>query len=295
MKISFLFILLSSWSYSQDYIDLVSVTMGKNLSATFENSISTTSANTLDISTVFPVVMNEKNTFITGVDFSSTSISLFPETSSSLLYSTTVKLGLATTFSEKWSTTFVLLPKLASDYRTISTKDFYLGGVALLKWQKNKKLKYRFGIYASSEAFGLFTTPIIGIYYLSKNNRLEIDASLPISATISYRLKKFTTGIDYVGLGRSYTLNMYPNVYVEQNPLEFSLFFEFKPIGNSFLLRGKIGYTSNEHEVYEINDTLAYKISAFEFGGQRNQLNPTLSGALFIRAQGIYRFTISKK
>ncbi len=201
MKISFLFILLSSWSYSQDYIDLVSVTMGKNLSATFENSISTTSANTLDISTVFPVVMNEKNTFITGVDFSSTGISLFPETSSSLLYSTTVKLGLATTFSEKWSTTFVLLPKLASDYRTISTKDFYLGGVALLKWQKNKKLKYRFGIYASSEAFGLFTTPIIGIYYLSKNNRLEIDASLPVSATISHRLKKFTTGINYAGLG----------------------------------------------------------------------------------------------
>ncbi len=243
---------------------------------------------------MFPVVINKKNTFITGIDFYSTSIRLFPKARLSHLYSTTLKIGWATTFSEKWSATFVLVPKIASDYQNITSGDVYLGGVALVKLKKTNHLKYRFGFYASTEAFGLFTTPIVGLYYKSPNRRFEIDASLPISATVNYSLAKFIVGFDYVGLGRSYKLVTTPKVYVEQSSLEFSTFIQINPVAKSFLIRAKFGITTNEHEVYVIGDKIDFKISAFEFGNKRTLVNTSLSMAFFFRIQGIYRFTISK-
>ena len=109
-----------------------------------------------------PVVLNDKNAFVTGASFSHNNLQLFPNSQYSSLYSTTLKLGLASTFNEKWSTTLVLLPKIASDYNNISGDDFYMGGFALLKLKKKENLIYRFGVYATSEAFGFFTTPILG-------------------------------------------------------------------------------------------------------------------------------------
>ena len=290
----FVFWFTYGFLFSQEYVDLVSVTVGKNTNAKFEGTSFSSNANTIDVATVFPIVIDKKNTFISGIDFSSTSISLFPESTSTNLYSTTLKIGLATTFSKKWSTTFVLLPKIASDYKSLSGKDFYLGGLALVKLQKKENLKYRFGFYASTEAFGLFTTPILGLYYKSPNKRFEIDASLPISLDINYGFKNFTLGFDYTGLGRSYKLQTQPNVYVEQSPLEFSSYFQINPFNKSFLIRAKLGITTNEHEVYLKEDTIKFKISAFEFGRNRNQLNPSLSNTFFVRIQAIYRFDIEK-
>ncbi len=232
---------------------------------------------------------------ITGVDFSTHTLSLFPNANLTNLYSTTLKLGLATTYSSTWSSTIVLLPKIASDYKKISGDDFYFGGFAVLKLQKNENLKYRFGFYASTEAFGLFATPIFGGYYLSPNKRLEIDASLPISADINYRFGKTTVGFDYYGIGRSYHIDSMPDVYVEQSPLEFSSYVQIKMLQKSVLLRAKLGYTSNEHEVYADGDDLDFRLSAFSFGDNRTQLNPTLQGGVFFKLEAMYRIHIKTK
>ena len=70
---------------------------------------------------------------------------------------------------------------------------------------------------------------------------------------------------------------------------------QINTFNKNVLVRAKLGYTTNEHEVYAENDKLDFRISAFSFGDDRTQLNPKLSGSLFIKFEAIYRFQIKEK
>lgn len=280
---------------AQDYIDLVRIGYGKTLENNFENHLGTTSVSTFEADLSLPLPLSEKQALITGVIFGYNDLGLYPNTENTSLYSTTLKVGLASIYSEKWSSTLVLLPKLASDYHAISSDDFYLGIYALLKYQTQPNFIYRFGIYGSQEAFGIFTTPIFGWYYLSPSKKFEMDVSLPISADISYQLKGFRVGIDYFGIGRSYNLSNDSQSYVDFSSLEFAAYAQMKFINTNFLLRGKIGYASNDFEVYAQGDEIDLGLSAFSFGDDRTQLNPSIGGSIFFKFELLYRFYLSKK
>ncbi len=297
MKLVFALLFLVSFSISaQEYVDLFRIGYSQTLKNNFENTNASTNVESFDIGFTFPVVLNKNHALITGADFSLNSLQLFPTAEITNLYSTNLKLGLASTWSKKWSSTLVLLPKIASDYKNISNDDFYLGGFALLKYKRNDNLKYRFGLYGSQEAFGLFTTPIIGWYYLSPNKRFEMDLSLPISADVSYKLGTITIGIDYFGIGRSYNVNSKntSKMYADLSSLEFASYVQFNTFNESLLLRAKAGYSSNNYEMYAENDEIDLGISAFTFGDNRTQLNPNLQGSIFLKVEAIYRFHITK-
>lgn len=296
-KILFLTFLFSFCGFSQEYADIFRIGYGQTFNNNFEGTESSTNVNSFEAGLTFPVVLNENHALITGADFSINNLQLFPNAEYTNLYSTNIKLGLASTWSEKWSTTIVLLPKIASDYKNISTDDFYFGGFALLKLKKNENLKYRFGVYASQEAFGLFTTPILGWYYLSPNKRFEMDMSLPISADISYKFGITTVGLDYFGIGRSYNVHYenLPTLYADLSSLEFASYLQFNALEESLLLRAKLGYSSNNYEVYADGEKMDLGVSAFSFGDDRTQLNPSLNVGIFFKMEAIYRFHIENK
>ncbi len=290
-------LLFPFFCFSQEYVDLFRIGYGQTFNNNFEGVDSSTHVKSFEAGLTFPVVLNENHALITGADFSSNNLQLFPEAEYISLYSTNLKLGMASKWSEKWSTTIVLLPKIASDYKNISGEDFYLGGFALLKLKKKENLIYRFGVYATQEAFGFFTTPIIGWYYLSPNNRFEMDMSLPISADVSYKLGLATVGLDYFGIGRSFKLHSEndPTLYADLSSLEFATYLQFSTLENSVLLRAKLGYSSNNYEVYAEGDKIDLGVSAFSFGDNRTQLNPNLNGGTFLKFEAIYRFHIQKE
>lgn len=299
MKKYFFLLLISNLTVNaQEYVDIFKVGYGQTFNNDFENSNNTTFVKFFEADLTYPIVINENNALITGVAFSRNNLELFPEDDFTSLYSTTLKVGLASTFNEKWSSTLVLLPKIASDYNSISGNDFYFGGLGLLKYQKNEHLKYRFGIYASSEAFGIFTTPIIGWYYLSPNKKFEMDMSLPIAADVNYTFNSITLGIDYYGIGRSFKLYNDSNestAYVDLSSLEFAGYLQFNTFQKSVLLRAKTGYASSNYEVYGNGDTIDIGVSAFSFGDNRTQLNPQISGGFFLKFEAIYRFHIKNE
>ncbi len=295
-KIIFLLLFIPWITFSQEYVDIFRLNYGQTFNNNFEGVTSSTYVKSFEASLTFPVVINEKHAIITGADFSRNNLQLFPDTEFVSLYSTNIKLGMASTWSEKWSTTIVLLPKIASDYNHISSDDFYLGGFAVLKLKKNENLKYRFGVYASQEAFGLFTTPILGWYYMSPNKRFEMDMSLPISAAVSYKLGITTIGIDYFGIGRSYNVQYKnnPTVYADLSSLEFASYVQFNTLEESVLIRAKLGYSSNNYEMYAAGDKQDLGVSAFSFGDDRTQLNPALNGGVFLKFEAVYRFHIKE-
>lgn len=293
-KFLLLIFLFPFFSSAQEYVDIFRIGYGQTINNNFEGVDSSTNVKFFDAGLTFPVVLNENQAIITGADISINNVQLFPEAEYTSLYSTNLKLGLASTWSEKWSTTIVLLPKIASDYKNLSGNDFYFGGFALLKLKKNENLKYRFGIYASQEAFGLFTTPILGWYYLSPNKRFEMDMSLPISADVSYKFGCTTVGMDYFGIGRSYNVHYEnrPTLYADLSSLEFAGYLQFNALEESVLLRAKVGYSSNNYEMYAEGDKIDLGVSAFSFGDARTQLNPSLNGGIFLKFEAIYRFHI---
>ena len=290
-------LLIPSLVVAQDYIDLFKIGYGKTFNNSFDNTSENTELTTFDSDLTYPIVLNDKNAFITGAGFSYNNLQLFPNSDFTSLYSLTLKIGLASTFNDTWSSTIVLLPKIASDYKNISGDDFYFGGFAVLKLKKKDNLIYRFGIYATSEAFGISSTPIIGWYYLSPNKKFEMDMSLPIAADINYKLGFATVGVDYSGIGRSYKLNQgtQPQQYVDQSSLEFLGYFQFNTLKNSVLLRAKAGYATSSYEVYKDGDKIDFGLSAFSFGDNRTQLNPNIGGGLFLKFEAIYRFHLSEK
>lgn len=284
-------------TFGQEYVDIFRIGYGQTLNNNFEGVDSSTNVTSFEVGFTYPMVLNENHALITGADFSLNTLQLFPDVEYTTLYSTNLKLGMASTWSDKWSSTIVLLPKIASDYKNISSDDFYFGGFALLKLKKNENFKYRFGVYASQEAFGLFITPIIGWYYLSPNKRFEMDMSLPISADVSYKFGTTKVGIDYFGIGRSYNVHYEntPTLYADLSSLEFAGYLQFNAFDESVLLRAKVGYSSNNYEMYPEDDDMDLGISAFSFGDDRTQLNPRINGGVFLKFEAIYRFHIEEK
>jgi len=293
--------------HAQEYVDLLRIGYGQTFNNTYVDAAGNTFVKSFEADITLPVVLNDKHAFITGVAFSRNNLQLYPKTDSDIiyfgvdgnnfasLYSSTLKIGLASTYNDLWSSTIVLLPKIASDYEQIKGDDFYFGGLALLKYQKTEHLKYRFGLYATSEAFGLFTTPIVGWYYLSPNKKFEMDMSLPIAADISYSFDTVSVGLDYFGIGRSFRLYgdaETSQAYVDLSSLEFASYVQFITLQKQVLLRAKFGYSSNNFEVYPDGETIDLGLSAFSFGDDRTQLNPDLNGGFFLKFEAIYRFSI---
>ncbi|MBT4918262.1 MAG: hypothetical protein HON09_02210 [Flavobacteriaceae bacterium] len=282
---------------AQEYVDVFKFGYSYSDQAKFKDTNENTSINAFNAAVTLPIELSSKHVFLTGVDFSSHNLWLSPEyNQSTTIYNTIVKVGLATTFTEKWSTTLVLLPKIASDYKTISGDDFNFGIYAIAKLKKSEHFKFRFGLYASTELFGVFATPIIGAYYLSPHKRFEIDASLPITAAINYHFESVTVGFDYFAIGRSYNISQETStpLYVDQRPIEASTYIQFGLAENSILLRTKVGFSSNTNEVYKQGDQLNYRVSAFSFGDNRTQLNPDILGSIFLKFEAIYRIHFKK-
>ena len=176
-KPTLLLLLISAIAFGQNYVDLVKINYGQSFDNNFEGTINSTQIKTFEADITFPVILNESSALITGITFNRNNQQLFPGEDFVSLYSTTLKAGLTHYFNQKYSATLVLLPKIASDYGGISGDDFYFGGYGLFRIHKTDRLVYRFGAYASTEAFGVISTPIIGWYYLSENGRFQMDMS----------------------------------------------------------------------------------------------------------------------
>lgn len=288
--------LLPLFCNSQEYVDIFKIGYGQTLKNDFKETGGSTKVKSFQAGLTIPLPISKNHVLVTGADFSYNNLQLFPDAEFTSLYSSILTLGMASTWSEKWSTTIILLPKIASDYKHITADDFYFGGFALLKLKKNENFLYRFGFYASQEAFGLFTTPILGCYYISPNNRFEMDLSLPISADINYKLGATTLGMDYFGIGRSHNVHYEnePTLYADLSSLEFAAYLQFNTFNKSVLIRTKIGYSSNDYEVYAKGDKLDLGVSAFSFGDDRTQLNPSLNGGAFLKLEMIYRYDLNK-
>ncbi|MEP0264802.1 DUF6268 family outer membrane beta-barrel protein [Dokdonia sp.] len=292
-----LFMSIASTICAQSYVDVVKVSYSNVINASFEDSNAETNLSLFNASLTIPIPITEKTAFITGVDFAHQGLDLFPNQFSRTLGGITFKAGVSLTHSDRWSGTYVLLPKIASEDFAIEGDAFFIGGIALLKFQKNEHIQYRFGVYVSEEAFGTIVTPIIGGYYKSETMHWETTLNLPVNGDVNYEVNdRFKIGAAFEAAGSSFVLDTDApqELYVQTNSLEIGPYFQHA-IAKNILLRLQTGYSSVDYQVYAVGDELPFRLAAFEFGDSRTRLNPKMSGNLFIKAGITYRFDIPEK
>ena len=288
-------IFISTSITAQDYVDLIKNHYAISPNNSFDSIGGKTDVVEFGTDITLPIVLKNENVFITGIAAEQINLKLHPHTKSYNLSSIALKLGYQAKHSEKISGTYMLLPKLASDFKNLGGKDLQLGGLALYKIKKSELFKYHAGLYYNGELFGPFVVPLLGFYYKSENKKFEANFTLPIWADVNYSLTNWMNiGTNFSAFVRSYHLSQ-SDAYVAKKANEVFGYLQFN-IKKSFILQTKVGYSiGRSYKAYEDNDKTDFAFSAFRFGDNRTVLNPTFDDGLIYRVKLLYRFHIKEK
>lgn len=293
-RLTILFCSLFYCLQGQNFIDIVNFSYTNTPSNNFESSNAQTVVEELALELSYPIVVNEKTVLLTGFNVNRTSLKLDADAGITALNVLSLNFGINKIFSEKWSGTFMVFPKIASDKIILSKENLQLGVLALFSNTKNKNLKYKYGMFANTENYGVILVPILGLYYLSTNEKFEVNLNLPINADLNYRVwKKAVVGMRFDGLGTTYNLHQpiqnTNSVYVAKTSNELFSYLRFE-LTKSIYLNTKIGYAlGRNYEVYDSNDKIDLAVSSFYFGDDRTQLNDNFKDGVVFKLEVLYQ------
>ena len=296
-KIVFLFVFLISGSViqAQDYLDVVKASYGNVTLGNVDNDEETDVSNA-NVEVYFPVPLTSDIVLISGFTYENTRLSLNNSISRTNLVMTRLNLGVKLDHGNKWSGTYVTLPKFASDFNGLGDNDFQMGGLALLEKRYTSRYSLKFGTYVSSENFGTTITPLIGLWYKSKNKKFYINATLPIRADANYSLTDhFSLGANLLTSIKSYNISSQASngFYVQEESIRFSAFAAYGFLDDSLILRGRVGLDTTDYGLYAQGDDIGVQILTFQVGGDdRTRLNSEFEAAPFVGVDLIFRIDI---
>jgi hypothetical protein len=297
IKLLMLFALFTVAVNAQDYVDIFKLTLNNATLGNLDNDYET-SVNNLNMEVYYPKKLSEKAVLLTGFTVENTRLNFSEGAERSSLTMTRLNLGMKYQHSEKWSGTYVFLPKIASDFDNIGSNDFQFGGLAVFDYQYSEAYKIKFGLYASSENHGSTITPLIGLWHRSKNNKFYINATLPIRMDANYALSnKFSVGADLLTSIKSYNLSEFNSeFYTQEESIRFALYAAYGLMENSIILRGKVGFDTTDYGVYSSDEKVGAQMLTFPLRtDDRNRLNSEFDSSIYIGFDAIYRFDLTKE
>jgi hypothetical protein len=117
-----------------------------------------------------------------------------------------------------WSLTMSAIPRVNGEKFDMEDA-FQFGGVLLATYKKSETLRYKFGVYANAEFFGLFIIPLAGIDWRmdARNNLFGV---LPGRLTFEHKLNShFYTGATFRAITNSYRLENNNYLRIDDNQL----------------------------------------------------------------------------
>lgn len=296
IKLFLLFALFTVAANAQDYVDIFKLSLNNTTLGNLDNDYET-SVNNLNMEVYYPKKLSDKAVLLTGFTVENTRLNLFQGSERTSLTMTRLNIGMKYQHSEKWSGTYVLLPKLASDFENINSNAFQFGGLAVLDYQYNETSKVKFGLYASSENHGSTITPLIGLWHRSKDSKFYINATLPIRMDANYFLSdKFSVGADLLTSIKSYDLGLNSDFYTQEESIRFALYAALGLMDNSIILRGKVGLDTTDYGLYSSNEKVGAQVLTFPLStDKRNRLNSEFDSSLYVGFDAIYRFDLTKE
>ncbi|MFT4942890.1 MAG: hypothetical protein ACI8RH_000627 [Flavobacteriales bacterium] len=293
MKKNILFIALficSSMVNAQDYLDILKVSHSQATLGNIDTDDETDVSNT-NIELYLPIPITAKAVLLSGFTYENTRLGLNHSDSRSNLIMTRFNLGVKLNHGNKWSGTYVALPKLASDFNDLGADDFQMGGIALLEKKYSSRYVLKFGAYVSTENFGTTVTPIIGLWYKSKNSKFYVNATLPIRADVNYSLtNSFSLGANLLTSVKSYNLSeANSDFYVQEESIRFSAFAAYGFLDDMLILRARVGLDTTDYGVYNKNSNSIVQVLTAQIGDERARENSEFSAAPFVGLDLMFR------
>lgn len=242
-----------------------------------------------------PIRINENLAVLTGISYESFTASFNPNRNKESFTGLTVKLGANIKHNSKWSGTYIILPKLSSDFKSIKKNDFQFGGAVLMKYQKTENFNVKFGVYANSEMFSAFVVPMLGFYYISPGKRLETKVILPLAGNLNYRVtEQARFGLNFKGQIRSYNVNtpiqLENDRYIVKSANDLIAYFQYDLKNN---INFQFGFGRSLGRSYRMfNEQVNFGMPLVYFGDNRQQLNTDFSDSWLIKVGAFYRLKL---
>ena len=127
---------------AQDYLDLARLSYTIAPNTQFDNSSKGTTVTDFYFQFDLPTVLNERTALITSAIANVTKVDLSPDQLKKTgLYTFNLRLGINTKHSKTWNGTYLLLPRISTDFSHGFHRGAQLGFVGLLSHVKSTKLK----------------------------------------------------------------------------------------------------------------------------------------------------------
>ncbi|MEN8816771.1 MAG: hypothetical protein ABF274_07885 [Nonlabens sp.] len=279
---------------AQNYLDLARLNFG-NTTLEDEDGNQETDITNVNLEFLYPTPINDKTVLITGFTAENTSIDFggLAGITNENLTMTRLNLGAKISHSRKWTGTYLLLPKIASNFDDLGGADFQFGAIALLEYRHKNRFRTKYGLYSSSEEFGAIITPLLGVYYRTPNSKFYIDAAFPIRMEANYSItKQFSFGADLRTSIKSYNLGGV-DTYIQEESIRFALYAGYSFMKDQLIVRGKAGLDTTDYGLYQSGDTVGAQVLTVALGGDdRTRLNNEYASALFVGFDVIYRLDL---
>ncbi|HAV24658.1 MAG TPA: hypothetical protein DCX01_00630 [Bacteroidetes bacterium] len=289
--------LYSFSSYAQNYVDILHTEYTTTPQNTFDSSNQTTDLQKVNLNLTVPIELKNGNAILAGVVYDRVSTAWDPNENKTPVSSYILKVGMNVKYSKKWSATYLLLPKVASNFKSdLGIEDFQIGGLVLAKMKKSENLSYKFGAYMNGDRFGPFLVPLFGFYY--QKDKLEMDVIVPSYAKINYSVTpKITAGLNWRATVKSYNVQgaaISTPFYMHHLSNEIAAHVGFEPI-KGVIIRGMAGVSlGRSFREYQTADKIDFGLSLFRFGDDRVPLNTDFEDGAFGRVEVAYRYYLSK-
>ncbi len=299
-NIFFLFYILSTPIFPQNYFDLGELSFMTAPNGQYEDHLGDTNINEWNLALDLPLVLDEKNTFLLGLSGNSTRLTLQPTNASHPIGLATmgIKLGIHKAYSDNLNATFMAIPRISSDFANGLDKGLQLGFLALFNTKKTEHLKYTLGLYTSFEEFGLLVVPLLGWYYQNSTQNFEMNVLLPISADVNLGLgTKSRIGLKFKSLSNSYAIDTesFRNAYLNKASNDLMLYYEV-PLSSNLLFKVNAGYAFfRSYRVFGEDDKVDVSIASIYIGDNRTMLNAEIGGGLILKTALTYRLYFAKK
>lgn len=290
-------LILSFPLQAQDYVDVIKFSSNNAFLKNNQNE-SITNAYNQNLQVYYPIRISESFVVLTGFTVENTNIDLLDGNARENLLMTRLNLGVKHQHSKKISGTYLVLPKIASNFKQIGLQDLQIGGLALWDYQVSDLWNIKVGIYVSTENHGSTITPLLGAWFRSRNRKFYINAVLPIRMDINYNIiKGFSVGADFLTSVKSYDLSTDARgAYVHENSIRAGAYLSYGFKDNTFIIRVKGGYDTTRYGLYNSGDMVGGQILLFTLTEDtRNQINPRFTGGGYIGGDLIYRFDLTKE
>ncbi len=280
---------------AQDYLDLgrLSYTIAPN--TLYDNTSKGTTVTDFYLQFDLPTVLNENTALITGFIANITKIGLAPDQNKKTGLNTfNFRLGLNIKHSESWNGTYLVFPRISTDFSHGLHRGAQIGFAALLNHVKSSHLKYTFGLYTNSEEYGQSVVPLVGGYYLSPDEIWEVTALLPAMLDVNYKISsKVSSGINFDGMGNTYTIDTeeFENAYVTRGSSQLYAYTQFE-LSPSLFLRTKVGYELRGTKVFAKDDKVDLSFASIYIGDDRTVLNIEQRNNFLFKLELFFRFNL---